>query len=73
MNSVHIAQRLEELRRARLHAQTTGNQADWARVHNMQRELNEHAESHLWTLLAENKALRDAIRAKESYKDGKSW
>lgn len=76
MNSVHIAEKLETLRRARLHAQTTGNEADWARVHNMQRELNEQAEGYLWSLLGEIGDMKKVAKAKEAariLKGGQTW
>lgn len=73
MNSSHIAQRLEELRRAEHHAESTNNAADWNRVHNMRKELLEHAESHIWSLLAEVKTLQTKIKIIEGKKGGQSW
>lgn len=66
MNSTHIAEKLETLRRARTHAQATGSQADWARVHNMQQELNEQSENYIWSLLGEIGDLKRAAKAKEA-------
>lgn len=66
MNSTHIAERMELLRRAIQRAEATGSPADWAIVHNMQQELKDQHVSIIWSLLGEIGELKRTAKAKEA-------